>query len=188
MKKNKGFSLVELILVLSIIAGITIAAFIIYIKVQDSNYINKESRNIQTIRAGIKSLYINPSPPESDTIQNSMIEANLIPTVMLNKNNSLVSAWGSYVYTGISSDGNGKLVFAIRYTNVNQKICTGLISNNEKLFPIINVSNSNNLTGMTSGGTIIKSKDINLDLKNIVNMCAIPIQTGSKGVDIVFKF
>ena len=54
---KKGFSLLELLLVLGIIAALVIAAFIIYPKVQDSNRASTEAKNISAIMAGVKSLY-----------------------------------------------------------------------------------------------------------------------------------
>ena len=56
-KSKKGFSLLELLLTLGVIAGIIIAAFIVFPKVQASQKIDKESRNITAIQAGVKSLY-----------------------------------------------------------------------------------------------------------------------------------
>lgn len=43
---KKGFSLLELLLVLGIIAALIVAAFIVYPKVQDSNRATTEAKNI----------------------------------------------------------------------------------------------------------------------------------------------
>ena len=56
-KQNKGFTLVEILLVVGFIALAGIGIYTIYSKVQVSNQANTESRNLDTLRAGVKSLY-----------------------------------------------------------------------------------------------------------------------------------
>ena len=56
-RNQGGFSLVEILLVLGIIAILAIAAFIIFPQVQASNRANTEQTNITTLAAGIKNLY-----------------------------------------------------------------------------------------------------------------------------------
>ena len=60
-RKNKGFSLLEILLVLAIAAALVIGAFIVYPKVQAGARADAESKNISTIVAGIKSLYTSSS-------------------------------------------------------------------------------------------------------------------------------
>ena len=60
-KSKKGFSLLELLLVMGIIAALIVAAFIVYPKVQASQRSQAESNNIATIQAGVKSLYSSTS-------------------------------------------------------------------------------------------------------------------------------
>lgn len=55
MKNNKGFSLVELILVLSVIAGLSITAFLLYEKVSNESIVKAESQNMSVVLAGTKS-------------------------------------------------------------------------------------------------------------------------------------
>lgn len=56
-KSKKGFSLLEILLVLGAIAALIVAAFMIFPKVQASQRIDRESRNLTAIQAGVKSLY-----------------------------------------------------------------------------------------------------------------------------------
>lgn len=56
-KKGKGFSLLELLLVLGVIAALIVGAFIVYPKVRNSQSIDAEAKNIATIRSGILALY-----------------------------------------------------------------------------------------------------------------------------------
>lgn len=55
--QQSGFSLVEILLVLGIIAILAIAAFIIFPQVQDSNRANTAQSNLISMSAGIKNLY-----------------------------------------------------------------------------------------------------------------------------------
>jgi prepilin-type N-terminal cleavage/methylation domain-containing protein len=58
IKSKKGFSLLELLLVLGIIAALVVAAFIVYPKVQASQRAQAESNNIATIQAGVKAFIL----------------------------------------------------------------------------------------------------------------------------------
>ncbi|HID4134371.1 TPA: type 4 pilus major pilin [Pluralibacter gergoviae] len=60
-KSNHGFSLLELLLVLGIIAALIVAAFIVYPKVQASQRAQAESNNIATIQTAVKELYASAS-------------------------------------------------------------------------------------------------------------------------------
>lgn len=56
-RRNAGFSLVEILLVLGVIAILAVAAFIIFPQVQASSRANQEAQNIKTIIAGVRNLY-----------------------------------------------------------------------------------------------------------------------------------
>ncbi|WP_117102748.1 prepilin-type N-terminal cleavage/methylation domain-containing protein, partial [Klebsiella pneumoniae] len=45
-KNKKGFSLLELLLVLGIIAALVVSAFVVYPKVRDARYIDIEAKHI----------------------------------------------------------------------------------------------------------------------------------------------
>jgi type II secretory pathway pseudopilin PulG len=55
--KKKGFTLIEILLVVGFIALAGIGVYVVYDKVETANIVNKEYRNIQTLNAGIKNLY-----------------------------------------------------------------------------------------------------------------------------------
>lgn len=55
--RSKGFSLVEILLVIGLIAFLSVAAFIIFAQVRDSNNANTETQNVTAIIAGVRNLY-----------------------------------------------------------------------------------------------------------------------------------
>ncbi|MBC2862947.1 prepilin-type N-terminal cleavage/methylation domain-containing protein [Klebsiella pneumoniae] len=59
-KNKKGFSLLELLLVLGIIAALVVSAFVVYPKVRDARYIDIEAKHIAQIYASVKT-YIQAS-------------------------------------------------------------------------------------------------------------------------------
>ena len=81
-KSKKGFSLLELLLVLGIIAALVVAAFIVYPKVQASQRAQAESNNITTIQAGVKALYTSASSFTGLT-NTVAVQAKIFPNNML---------------------------------------------------------------------------------------------------------
>ncbi|HCK7688078.1 TPA: prepilin-type N-terminal cleavage/methylation domain-containing protein [Salmonella enterica] len=81
-KSKKGFSLLELLLVLGIIAALVVAAFIVYPKVQASQRAQAESNNIATIQAGVKALYTSASSFTGLT-NTVAVQATIFPDNML---------------------------------------------------------------------------------------------------------
>jgi type II secretory pathway pseudopilin PulG len=58
-KKSKGFTLVEILLVVGFIALASIGIYAVYNKVTTTSKANEENRNLQTLKTGIKQLYGN---------------------------------------------------------------------------------------------------------------------------------
>ncbi|UQY51077.1 type 4 pilus major pilin [Salmonella enterica] len=81
-KSKKGFSLLELLLVLGIIAALVVEAFIVYPKVQASQRAQAESNNIATIQAGVKALYTSASSFTGLT-NTVAVQAKIFPDNML---------------------------------------------------------------------------------------------------------
>ncbi len=132
-KNKKGFSLLELLLVLGIIAALVVAAFIVYPKVQASQRAQAESNNIATIQAGVKALYTSAS--SFTGLTNSVaVQAKIFPDNMLSGSGSAakpINAFKGNVTlaadkTGPSgADGSS---FTITYSNVPAAECTKIIT------------------------------------------------------------
>lgn len=82
---QKGFSLLELLLVLGIIAALIVSAFIIYPKVQLAQKTDQDLRDITTITNGIKELYSGKAILELITVQ-AVINSKIAPDYMVKGN------------------------------------------------------------------------------------------------------
>lgn len=105
-KFGKGFSLLELLLVMGTVAAIIIAAFIIYPKVMSHVRVNNELKNITTIMTSVKELYQGKADYEGFSLK-TLINAKMIPQNMLTPGNTvtLKNSWMGYITMGVSGVG-----------------------------------------------------------------------------------
>ena len=132
-KSKKGFSLLELLLVLGIIAALVVAAFIVYPKVQASQRAQAESNNIATIQAGVKALYTSAS--SFTGLTNSVaVQAKIFPDNMLSGSGSSatpINAFKGNVVVASADTGPSAATgssFTITYSNVPAAECTKIIT------------------------------------------------------------
>ncbi|WP_323109723.1 type 4 pilus major pilin [Pectobacterium carotovorum] len=132
-KSKKGFSLLELLLVLGIVAALVVAAFIVYPKVQASQRSQAESNNIATIQAGVKALYTSASSFTglSSTVA---VQAKIFPDNMLSGSESAVkpiNAFKGDVTLAAAATGPSGVAgssFTITYANVPAAECTKIVT------------------------------------------------------------
>lgn len=129
-KQNKGFTLVEILLVVGFIALAGIGIYTIYAKVQVSNQANTESRNLDTLRAGIKSLY--GGRPNfngvSATVANN---ARVTPDSMRTPGSAslITNTFGGTVLVAARSFAPGAdNAFMITYPSVPSAVCSKLVT------------------------------------------------------------
>ena len=155
-KSKKGFSLLELLLVLGIIAALVVAAFIVYPKVQASQRSQAESNNIATIQAGVKALYTSAS--SFTGLNNSVaVQAKIFPDNMLSGSGNSATPINAFkgavtlasANTGPSSAAGSS--FTITYANVPAAECTKIMTATAGNFYIAQVGST---TVKPAGGTL----------------------------------
>jgi len=127
--KNKGFTLIEILLVVGFIALASVGVYTIYSKVQLSSAANTESRNLDTIRAGVKQLY--GASSAYDTVTNTVVNAGrLTPENMktAGDNTKITNSFGGSVVLAPANLGGGtNNGFTITYNNVPGAVCSRLV-------------------------------------------------------------
>lgn len=107
-KRSKGFTLVEMLLTLAVMAFLLIAAFIIYPQVDLKMRVNNELSGYRSIIASIRSLYI--YPPYAGLNNGLLRRGNFIPNnfTLPEGTNAIKNNWGGTI--NISGWGNNDAV------------------------------------------------------------------------------
>lgn len=134
-KKSKGFTLIEILLVVGFIALASVGVYTIYSKVQVSNNANAESRNLDLIRAGIKTLYASQTNygTAPNVLSNILInQARIVPENMnggLTGGADINNSFGGTVVvspTTLGTGATGNNGFRIAYQRVPAAVCMKL--------------------------------------------------------------
>lgn len=139
LKRQQGFSMVELMLVFAIILGLAAMVFYVYPKVQESRIASEEQTNLTALQAGVKSVY-----------QGRANYATLTPTILLNAqvvpNNmvngaDIVNRFREVVAVAPATLGGGTADngFSFTYTGVSQAACTKLAVSLGSTFDVVNI-------------------------------------------------
>ncbi|HBV5533239.1 TPA: prepilin-type N-terminal cleavage/methylation domain-containing protein, partial [Klebsiella pneumoniae] len=185
-KSKKGFSLLELLLVLGIVAALIVASFIVYPKVRDARYVDIEAKHIGQIYASVRNVYVGKPDYSGLATTAVAIPAQFFPDDMLKKNITWgISSWGGYVV--VSPSGLAASSFTISYSDVPDSVCIRLITAVEGAFYNIYISNQK---GINSGGesasknygTLVKQNGNNTDIALASSTC----QSGGQNNRIVF--
>ncbi|MCK3083668.1 type 4 pilus major pilin [Escherichia coli] len=177
IKSKKGFSLLELLLVLGIIAALVVAAFIVYPKVQASQRAQAESNNIATIQAGVKALYTSASSFTGLT-NTVAVQAKIFPDNMLNGSGSSatpINAFKGNVVVESADTGPSAATgssFTITYSNVPAAECTKIITAAAGNFYTAGVGTAGN----------VKAAGEVLDVAKTATQC----QTGGNSNTLIF--
>lgn len=150
--KHKGFSLLEILLVLAIAAALVIGAFVIYPKIVMSQRITAESKNITAIQAGVQSLYAGRAKL-STLNEQQLIDSKSIPENML-QNGKMINEWKGEVNVQYSGN-HGK--YNIIYNNVPIEACSKFITAVSGNFVSITIYNS-------GGSFDIKNKEESFEI------------------------
>lgn len=174
-KAKKGFTLVEILLVVGFIAIATIGIYVVYQKVNEGGQTNTEARNIDTIRAGVKNLWgVNR---DYSTLTNAGVIAARIPPNSMTNNGTATSMQNSFggavTIDPVARNGGNNNAFTITYNNVPAGVCTKLVPTSGAQFDEVTV-----------GGTVVKTYGSNnLDAGKTATQCG---GFSSNGGTIVF--
>lgn len=174
-KQKRGFTLIEILLVVGFIALAGIGIYTIYSKVTLNNAANTESRNIDTIRAGVKNLFA--GAPTTTGLTNTVVNnASITPTNMVTAGNPAIitNSFGGAVTvtpTTLVATNDG---FRITFPSVPGAVCTKLVTGTGSQFEQVTV-----------GTTVVKTLGTNtsVNIANATTACA--ADTGT-GVTILF--
>ncbi len=134
LKKSSGFTLVELLLVVGIIALGSVVAYITLPKVQSTSRANAEAANINTLAAGVKNMYAGTNSYRgllSQTIGTDLIiKAKAAPagmvvgTTLRNSFGGTVTVEPGQLLGSVPADGS----FHITYNGVPDAECNKIVS------------------------------------------------------------
>lgn len=144
-RPSKGFSLIEVILALSIISAIIVGSFIFYPKVRDSAASKEEARNVVAMMGEIRQLYSTGNYGalvSSDLVGGTSLPSDyfIAPTDTANSYSGAVlsSRWGAAIevypvqLNGTKVTPSATAVapaFAIRYWGLTPQMCRYMASN-----------------------------------------------------------
>lgn len=170
LAKSKGFTLVEILLVVGFIALASIGIYAVYNKVTTTAKANTENTNLQTVRAGIKQLFgsqKNYTGLTSDVVRNARISPQGMHT---GGASGLVNSFGGDVVIVPQALG-GTEGFRITTNSIPGDVCVKLATGAGASFDQV-----------TIGGTVVKAVGSN----NQINPIAVTVQCDADTVDMVF--
>lgn len=131
-----GFSLIELLLVLAIIAALAVAAFIVYPRVQAGRNATYEAQVLSSAQAGVKALFTTNNYVKLST--DTAINAELFPANMNISATTIENQWAGAVTAGAADPADGSLTegdssstgivrfFGFKYVGVPTDVCIRL--------------------------------------------------------------
>ena len=147
LKKQKGVTLVELMLGLVIIAVVLGIGILVYQKVQASSRAYRASAGILALTAGVKGIYT--TPVYTNISPTVLIQANKAPTDMVTSATTLGSLWGGNVLlAAVNYNGGTNNAIQITYPSVPANECNSVLAS---LAP-----NFQKITAGSGAGTVVK--------------------------------
>lgn len=157
-RSQGGFSLIELLLVLAIIAALAVAAFIVYPRVQAGRNASYEAQVLSSAQAGVKALFTTNN--YRNLSKAAAFNAEIFPANMNLSTTSIKNQWdgeveiGPSTSAGAAATGTGPVrYFRIVYTNVPADVCIRLAGAAVQNFGTVLVNPANAAAG---GGVVVQ--------------------------------
>lgn len=153
-RNAKGFSLIELLLVLGVLAILLVAAFVVYPQVRDRNQANAEVANLTSIKANLNNLYAPRGGNYAGLTTEVANQARAFPASMnggtYTASAPITSSWGGSVTvaattTAVAGIPAGR-AFSITYNGVPSGVCLGLVSGAATNFQSVTVGGTEVVT------------------------------------------
>lgn len=179
-KAARGFTLIEILLVVGFIALAGIGIYVVYNKVQTGNAANTEARNLDTIRAGVKNLYggtVNYGTV-SETV---LLQGRVVPDGMRDAaGTAIINSFGGTVKVSPTTFGGGAAnnAFVILYPKVPLDVCSKFVTVGGNGFNKVEIGGV--------GGTAVK--DTSKATGNVIDVAgtAAACNGGTGSIDIAF--
>jgi type II secretory pathway pseudopilin PulG len=170
-KKQKGYTLIEMLISFGVISMLIVGIFMMYTKVQNSRISNQESQNLATLTVGIKNLY-QARPNFTGLAPAVLLQAQVVPENMINGAN-IVNSWTQVVAVApVAFNGIANAGFSITYLGVPQSACVNLATKAGANYDIVSV-----------GGTAVKAVGVpDIDVPTVTGLC----NTGAANNTLVF--
>lgn len=136
--KNAGFTLLELLLVIGIAAIIGAGIYMVYNKVSVGQQAESESRTLDTLRAGVKSIYA-ASPDYGTVTKAVLIAGRVVPDNMVSGTNLVNSFGGSVTVLPKNLGAGTNNGFEITYPSVPGAVCAKLVTTAGAQFDAVTV-------------------------------------------------
>lgn len=187
--KQSGFSLIELLLVLGVLAILLLAAFVVYPQVRRQNIVNEQLYAVRAMVEGVRGIYGNRP---YDSVTGEMVRnSGMIPRTFHHPTNPIlmVNHWGGTMTlqpwgeddTSSTSD-TYKSRMRLSYTNFPQEYCvpmaTGFMGFADKLY----------IAPAGGGATITPPNELTeLDVNRIIDLCSRPATGDRYGLMLYFR-
>lgn len=172
-KLARGFTLVEILLVVGFIALASIGIYTIYTKVTVTNQANTEGRNLDTIRAGVKNLFGGQSTYTGLTASVA-VQARVVPDSMTTSGaTTITNSFGGTVTIAPANLGAGtNNGFTITYPAVPGAVCSKLATTGGAGFDAVSIGGdaSVKVFGTNTMSITQVAQDCALDTGNGVSM------------------
>lgn len=167
-KNQKGFSLIELLLVVGFIALVSLGVYTVYSKVQSANSANTETSNLSTLRAGVKNLYGANATyvgVGNAVLNNAKITPDGMRAIPFVVGDAVITnSFGGAVTVAVASLGAGvNNGFTITYNAVPGDICTKLVTTAGRGFDTVGVGGVGNVKAFGTN---------NLNVVTAATLCA----------------